>query len=222
MKAMSQLVRGRPRETLGTLNPEAGDHPIVTDPRELKAAMRAGERSWQRFPYYQLRYAERGQRFTRSDSAWLASLAERGPTIACEQVTWLGRVLATRGMPRWLLESHLEVLHAELVKAVPAKANIYGALLAAAGMLRSIRHSHVSEALLRAVTIDFADQVGDEWDINCPETGALLAAAVADERAGIEMAVPSLAAWMTDPSRFPPHWIAAVGATLTWARAHAD
>ena len=75
--------------------------------------------------------------------------------------------------------------------------------------------------VLVALSTAFARQVGDEWDQRLPETGALLAAAVADERAGIAQAVPSLAGWMTDPSRFPTRWIAAVQATLDQARERA-
>jgi len=212
---------GSPQNLLHALNPEAGVHPICHDPRELEAALRAGERSWQRFPYYERRYAQRGQRFTRSDSAWLVALSEREPAVVDEQVAWLGMVLASRGMPRWMLELHLEVLHAELVAAVPGREHSYARLLGAAERLREQRLAHLDEAVLVALSTAFARQVGDEWDRRLPETGALLAAAVADERAGIAQAVPSLADWMTDSSRFPKRWIAAVQATLAQARARA-
>ncbi|HEY0138939.1 MAG TPA: hypothetical protein VGB85_32860 [Nannocystis sp.] len=213
------LVR-RPREILATLNSEAGDHAVVTDPRELQAAIRAGERSWQRFPYYEQRYAERGEKFTRSDSAWLASLADYGQSTATSQIIWLGRVLASRGMPRWLLELHLGVLHDELSRALPARASIYATLLGAADTLRALREEHIPAALFTGLTTSFAEQVGPEWDSRLPETGGLLAAAVADEKAGIALAVPSLAIWMTDASRFPPRWISAVEATIERARDH--
>jgi hypothetical protein len=51
--------------------------------------------------------------------------------------------------------------------------------------------------------------------------GGILVAAVADERAGIELAVPTLTAWVSDAGRFPPEWIAAVDETLAAARASA-
>ncbi len=210
---------GRPRDPLDALNPEAGDHPICTDPRELQAAVRAGERSWRRFPYYAQRFAERGERFTRSDSAWLASLARHGTVVVYEKVAWLGRVLAARGMPSWLLELHLGVLHAELSRAVVAKSGVYAALLGGAEMLREARVYHLAEEVFGALTTSFAERVGAEWDAKLPETGGLLAAAVADERAGIAAAVPSLAGWLTDPSRFPQRWTDAVEATLRDARA---
>ncbi|MBA3549976.1 MAG: hypothetical protein H0T76_26150 [Nannocystis sp.] len=218
----AQSTPGHPWNQLNALNPEAGAHAICTDPRELDAALRAGERSWRRFPYYEQRYAERGQRFTRSDSAWLVTLAERGAIVVDEQVTWLGLVLASRGMPRWMLELHLVVLHTELVAAVPGRGEVYATLLGAAQLLREQRQAHIDEAVFAAQSTAFARQVGDDWDARLPETGALLVAAVADERAGIARAVPSIAGWMTDPSRFPPRWIDAVQSTLARAREQAS
>lgn len=107
-------------DTLGhVLNPGAGRHVVAEDPRELRAALRAGVRSWERFPYYERRYGRRGRRFTRSDSAWLVTLASLPQSEVDRQIRWLGQVLAARGMPRWMLELHLEVLHEELVLSVP-------------------------------------------------------------------------------------------------------
>ncbi len=206
---------------LKALNPEAGDHAVCSDPRELQAALRAGERSWRRFPYYEQRYAERGRRFTHSDSAWLVALAKRGAAVVAEQIAWLGVILASRGMPRWMLELHLEVLHAELIAAIPGREKLYATLLGAAKLLREQRQQHIDEAVFAALSTAFVQQVGDEWDARLPETGALLVAAVADEKAGIARAVSSIAGWMTAPSRFPPRWIDAVRSTLARAREQA-
>jgi hypothetical protein len=94
------------RTLVTSLNPEAGSHPIPSDPRELQAAVRAGERCWQRFPYFSQRYGHRGEKFTSSDSAWLVTLVEYDQARVHQQVAWLGQVLAARGMPRLLLETH--------------------------------------------------------------------------------------------------------------------
>lgn len=219
---LARPTPGHPWNQVNSLNPEAGAHAVCSDPRELEAALRAGERSWRRFPYYEQRYAERGRRFTRSDSAWLVTLAERGALVVDEQIAWLGLVLASRGMPRWMLELHLEVLHAELIAAIPGRAETYATLLGAAQQLREQRHAHIDEAVFAAHSTAFARQVGDEWDARLPETGALLVAAVADEKAGLARAVPSITGWMTDPSRFPPRWIDAVRSTLDQARERAS
>ena len=221
MKAALHSASRRPQHSLESIDPEAGAHPLCFEEIELQAALRAGERSWQRFPYYEQRFAARGQRCTRSDSAWLVSLVEHGAAVVEQQVHWLARVLASRGMPRWLLELHLEDLCAELIAALPARAGTYAALRAAGGSLREQRLRHVDEAALLTASVAFAQQVGDDWDRRLPGTGALLVAAVADETAGVPTAVPSITGWMTDPSRFPARWIDAVTATISAARRQA-
>ncbi len=204
-----------------TLNPAAGSHAIPHDPRELQAALRAGERTWRKFPYYQWRYGERGQQFTRSDSAWLVTLAAHEQVVVNQQISWLGRVLSSRGMPQWMLELHLRMLHEELVEAVPENHASYDRLQAAADMLRDTRRRYIGDDVLAALTLQFDQQVGAEWSAQLPHTGGLLAAAVADQQAGISQAVKNIEAWMTDDARFPHHWIAAVQLTIRAAREQA-
>jgi hypothetical protein len=204
--------------TARDLNPEAGHHGIATDPRELRAADAAGERSWRRFPYYALRFGERGERFTRSDSAWLATLPTESEERVCEQAAWLGRVLASRGMPQRLLELHLRVLGEELTLAVPERAAAYAKLVTAADQLAAARSTHVPDELLRDVSREFEEAADEEWVRRLPASGEILVCAVADERQGIWRAVESLAPWFTDAARFPPRWIQAVEATLRRAR----
>jgi heme oxygenase len=206
------------RTLVTSLNPEAGSHPIPSDPRELSAAVRAGERCWQRFPYLAQRYAQRGQKFTSSDSAWLVTLAEYDQPRVHQQVAWLGQVLAGRGMPRLLLETHLELLYEELTKAIPEKQAAYQKLLNAARQLAETRRHHVDDALSRSLATSFDVAVGQELSERLPGTGALLVAAVADERAGVQNAVESLESWLTDSARFPQAWIGAVRAVLQVAR----
>jgi heme oxygenase len=217
--ALHPAASASPRDLAWVLNPEAGHHEIPEDPRELEAALRAGERSWREFPYYAWRYAERGERFTRSDSAWLVSLVSHGPEMVEAQTRWLGTVLASRGMPRWLLERHLAVLHAELSAAVPGRRAAYESLLHAAHALGSARHRYLDDAAMERHRAAFDERVGPDWAARLPRTGGLLAAAVADESAGIAQAVTSLEGWLTDPARFPAHWIEAVRSTLGEARA---
>ncbi len=59
---------------LNPLNPAAGGVPVPEDVREVKAALRAGAVSCRVFPYLDWRFGERGEKFTRSDSAWLVWL----------------------------------------------------------------------------------------------------------------------------------------------------
>ena len=206
---------------VAALNPEAGSHAIPDDPREVRAALRAGVRSWEACPYYEWRYGRRGRRFTRSDSAWLVTLAALPQAAVDRQVAWLGQLLAARGMPRWLLERHLEALHDELAAAVPARRADYARLLAAAQHLRRQRTAVLGEETQRALAAAFDAAVGAEWARRLPDGGGLLVAAVSDERAGVAHAVASLADWLTDPARFPEHWVTAAHRTLAEARQRA-
>ena len=212
----------RARPMADSLNPQAGIHAIAADPRELEAALRAGGRTLRRFPYFEERYGERGRRFTASDSGWIASLPGRPQAAVDGEVLWLGTLLASRGMPRWLLEIHLRHVHDELAAAVPERSADYNALVRSADLLRDLRRRHISDDALEALSAAFAARVGPEWSAHLPEAGGLLAAAVADERDGISGAVTSLEPWLTDPERFPPAWAESVGATLERARAIAQ
>ena len=216
--ATSAVDEGWP---VAALNPEAGHHEITLNPRELGAALRAGERSWRRFPYYALRYGGRGRRFTHSDSAWIVTVAREPLSDAKRQLRWLGALLAARGMPRWLLEVHLAELHAELVAAVPEDRAGYDHLLEVAAMFRRERFRHLDAATSTELAAAFDRRVGPDPMPTIPEAGALLVAAVADERAGLDGGVDSLLVWLADPERFSAGWVAATSETILAARQQA-
>jgi hypothetical protein len=201
------------------LNPDAGNHVITSDARELAAAGRAAQRTWAHFPYYARRYGVRGRRFALSDSGWLATLCDLPPSAAIEQVKWLGVVLSSRGMPQWMLEVHLEMLHEELARAIPEAPGHYDILLGGAAALREVRESRFPPARFQSLAAAFDARVGPALAGQHRGMGGILVSAVADELAGIEQAVPVLTAWMLDAAHFPPEWIAAVHATLAEARA---
>ena len=125
-----------------SINPDAGWHAVPADAREVQAAIRAGDLCWERYPYYEQRYGERGRRFARSDAAWQATLYHYEPAYIGDQVRWLGRVLAGRGMPTFLLADQLEILIEELAAAIPEKRSAYEKLLPAAAELRESRRRH--------------------------------------------------------------------------------
>ena len=201
-----------------SINPEAGRHAVPADAREIQAALRAGEVCWNRFPYYEQRYGERGRRFARSDGAWLATLYQFPPAQISQQGGWLGRVLAGRGMPTMLLQDQLEILVQELSAAIPEKQSEYERLLPAAAELHALRRQHLSDEQMHTISAEFDRTVGPVWSARFPHTGHLLGCAVADELGGSELAVESLHTWLTDAARFPAPWIAAVETLLALAR----
>jgi len=192
------------------INPEAGNHPIPDDEREINATIQASDRGWNFFPYYEQRYGKRGKRFSDSDTCWLVTLARLDQANLQKQVEWLGRVLVTRGMPLIMLEQTLRFLHEELVKAVPENTLTYEKLLKSADFIKAAREAAIPEAQLEALAEEFNQAVSPEMAERFRNAGQLLVSSVADERNGIEGAVAALQEWMTDENRFPQEWIAAV------------
>ena len=203
-----------------SLNPEAGAHPVPNDPAEIEAALHAGQRCWLEYPYFAWRFGERGQRYTYSDGAWLVTLATRNQAAINAQIEWLGTVLASRGIPRILLQRHLELLYEELIARMPAQRETdYRRLLVAADHLAEQRRAVISDADFDAIRNRFEQAIGPDWRMRLPGIGNLLVSAVSDQHHGIAQAVTGLESWLTDPERFPPHWIAAVREALQQAQA---
>ena len=205
-----------------SINPEAGHHPVPEDPREVEAAIRAGDRCWEQFPYCEQRYGERGRRFSRSDAAWKASLCRLESAQIVEQTRWLGRVLAARGMPSVILQVTLEILVEELSHAIPRKRAEYEKLLRASADLLASRRAHLTDEQMRTLSADFMDAAKAPSVPGVAQVGLLLGCAVADEREGRDGAIESLRGWMSDPVRFSPPWIAAVDSALAHARTFAE
>ncbi|HET9598748.1 MAG TPA: hypothetical protein VFP65_24450 [Anaeromyxobacteraceae bacterium] len=200
------------------LNPEAGTHAVTSDPRELAAAHAANVRSLDAFPYYELRFGERGRRFGESDGAWLAALSREPSEHVASQVAWLGQVLSARGMPRRLLEIHLAFLAEELGRAAPERAPEHARLGEAASRLAAARAAHVDDAALAGLRAAFDAAAGDPWRGRLRGMGEILGSAVADERCGLARAVTSVLGWFHEPGRFPAELVAAVDATVDRAR----
>ena len=216
--------RGVKREAAETtwshpLNPEAGMTPMPSDPREVEAALRAGRLSLRMTPYYGFRYGERGVRFTRSDSAFLATLPEHPEATIKRQVEWLAGVLSNRGMPSLLLEQHLRVLARTLTRAVPEKRDFYRALFVASEGLRARRTALLPEGVGRPIGETFPEAAGLPYTRLARGTGHLLVAAVADERAGMPNAVPSVEAFFLDATVFPARFVRAAREAIERARA---
>ncbi len=199
---------------LTLINPEAGNHPIPDNEPEINAALRASNRGWNEFPYYEKRFGERGRRFSDSDTCWLATLPALGQEDLQGQIDWLCRILATRGMPSVLMEHILRFLYEELTAVVPENEAIYRKLQVSANFLENARERRLSQEKFFSLAGEFESGVGLEMSKQFRNTGKLLIAAVGDEKNGIEGAVAALRKWLTDSERFPDDWISAVNETL--------
>jgi hypothetical protein len=201
------------------VNREAGTHAVTADPAALEAVDQASEASRRRFPYLDARYGARGRAFTRSDGGWLVALAEQPERRVRDQIAWLAGVLAARGLPRLVLEEHLRALAEALRARLPERADRWARLEAAGRALAAERTARVSAAAAGALaaTLDAARPLATTPPP--PDAPELLASALADERAGLPRAIPTLCDWLADPARFGDRWQAAVTRALEAARA---
>ncbi len=200
------------------INPEAGNHPMPEDEREIEAALRASTRAWEKYAYFALRYGERGKRFSDSDACWIATLTQLDTEGLIKQTRWLGRYLVSHGMPQIMLEHTLHVLHDELVSAVPDNKRSYDKLKTAADDLKKTRSAIISEMDVAQIASEFDQLVGTKLAQEYTGSGELLVASVADDLSTFEGIAADLENWMTDGQRFPEEWIASVNATIKRSR----
>ena len=204
------LKEGKKRLHITQINPEAGNHPVPDDEAEIRAALNASKRAWEMFPYYAHRFGERGKRFSDSDSCWLVTLTKLDINALKNQIGWLCRVLATRGMPTFMMEQELMILHEELMKEAPHKKDSWKKLLAAAKHLENTRLGQINTDAFNALADEFDLAVGDKAVGTYKNTGKLIISAVVDENNGINGSVDALTEWLTDSERFSNRWISTV------------
>jgi len=209
-EALCPLNREAMRYVVTAFNPEAGNHPVPQDKRDLLAVFRASERCLAEYPYFLYRFGTRGRRFADTDGAWLATLPDLGAEPLQAQADWLGRVLSSRGMPRLLLARHLEILAEELAWARPDQAERSALLQQAARRIRSVLEDRLPKLLLRKQVEKLQLACGRPEDFACVEAVDLLASAAMDEAEGLEGSTQSLMAWLADPGRNPAAWIQTV------------
>ena len=121
-------------------------------------------------------------------------------------------------MPRYLMERHLEHLHAELVSRLPDRASRYDFLRLLAAQLRGIRDATLPASVFANLASAF-----DERTCNCrgavKNMGTVIVAAVVDDAAGIGTVLTKVTEWAQDSTHFEPEWIRAVQATIEQTRA---
>ena len=197
-------------------NPEAGNYAIPTDPCEITAAMNAGLQCWNEFPYYEIRYAERGRRFAVSDAVWLVTLCDLTVNNAIAQVNWLSNFLAIRGMPVYTMEFQLLALYKELSKSIPENEKKYRILLNVTEYMKENRHKFISEDDFAYANVLF-DKFMSETQISEMQysklrinMGKLIVGSIIDDMNGIVESKNNLQKWLSDSLKFSENWIAAV------------
>lgn len=210
--ALSSFAASAARVT--AINPEAGNHPIIEDPDLLQVAIEVGSRCHAAWGYLQCRFGERGERYARSDGAWLATMCSLPEEVARRQLEWLARLLSARGVPSVCLEHHLMALHdAYASSAVMAPPNVaqLARLSGHVGGLRGPRNQDATRILVdrRMPGLD-------------PRGAELLVGAVLDEREGIAPCATSIVEWARSTSAPGPTEPAAVVAFIEEARSRCE
>ena len=201
------------------LNPEAGNYPISSNPLEIQAAIKAGMNCWNEFPYYEIRYGDRGRRFTVSDSAWLVTLCELSQEDVLRQIDWLAKFLSVRGMPTYTMEIQMQQLYKELTDSIPSNEQKYHRLLNIAEILKDRRKIHISESLFETCNSVFEKHflklnVSEKKFTDLKKNiGKLIASSIIDNKNGISDD-RSLEKWLKSKEHFPDNWITAVEKAL--------
>lgn len=183
---------------MARINPEAGNHRIPADKREIEAALNAGNRCWTEYPYYEKRYGDRGKRFSDSDFCWLTTLTALDQIDLPKQVDWLCRVLAAREMPSLMLESALYCLTEELMAAIPENKALYQKLFNSAEKLKANRLKNIEENVFKDLAEEFNEKLEPDMREAYGNIGYLLVNAVIDEKNGIPGSLKGLQQWLVD------------------------
>jgi len=186
-------------------NPEAGDTPAPTNPRELEIARRAGALVWRAVPYFGLRYGERGRSFGLSDAAWLVTLAAASRDERIAQIEWLAGFLSPRGMPSWLVEIQLRA-----TARIGTRSRWSGAeaFRDAARHLEGRRRSVLSEESFQLAGHRFCEIAGRSRVAD--GTGKMVASAEIDVALGFSSSSASFTDWFRSTRTVAPCWLEAI------------
>ena len=181
------------------------------NPLEIDLALRAAKVAWEKYPYLEHRYGERGRRFTDSDSCWLVTLTRAPRQVAVTKaLEWLRTVLASRGIPTVILEFHLDAILRAVRVEFPEQRDMqtqFDPFLSD----RNSERRRLFGADSRSRLIDMFDQrfrVCTGFKVE--STAELVASAWVDEHSGMTGSLSSLCNWFTDGERFSTDWIASV------------
>jgi hypothetical protein len=193
-------------------NAEAGFTPAPSAPEDIALVEQSARVVWRAFPYFAWRFGERGRSFGRSDAGFLVTLAQRTKERAHEQVDWLTRLLAARGMPAVLMEVQLESLARLARRRRRPGAELFAAT---AGELRVRRLAALPAPVFAACEALCRGAAGG--DGRRRGAGVLVAAAVADRVSGVGPYDDALVSWLQAAVADDAAW----GAACAAAHAHA-
>ena len=191
---------------------------VAEEPGALIAVERSARAYVRAFPYLAWRFGEAGYTTIRNDNAHLMAIAENYRGELHAQVGWTADLLAERGVPRWLLECDLQLMARAAKRSLPQRRELHERLTRAAGELRWKRRSLIPERVMQRCAREFADVLGNGRGRVWVGFGAILVAAVIDERGGCPHAVTRMREWATDRRRFDSRWIDAVERTIDHGR----
>lgn len=197
------------------INFEAGDHAMPQNPHEVALALRAGKAAWDKYPYLDRRFAQRGRRFTSSDSCWLVALARMPVDSATKNLRWLRTVLASRGIPTVILAAHLGAISDALAEAFPGQATLRAPFDRFLASLDAERHSLPGGPMISTLVDEFDRRLDACAGPVVPSAAQLVASAWVDQQSGIAGSLAATRDWFTDPARFSPDWILHVNDLVT-------
>jgi hypothetical protein len=187
------------------INFEAGDHAMPQDPLEIVLALRAGRAAWERYPYLDRRFGERGKRFT---SSWLLTLTRMPVETTTRSLEWLRRVLSSRGIPTVILEGHLRAIAQALAVEFPEQLEMRTRFDRFLSNLQS-EHQAIGGSDTVAHLVELFDRRFHACaGLTVDSAAELIASAWSDERSGIPGAMASTLNWFVDTERFSSEWIA--------------
>jgi len=208
---IERTVRLTDEYHIAAINFEAGDHAMPQNPLEIDLALRAAKVAWEKYPYLEYRYGERGRRFTDSDSCWLVTLTRAPRQVpVTKALEWLRTVLSSRGIPTVILEFHLEAIQRAIRVEFPEQLDMqiqFDQFLSD----RETERRRLFGTESRSRLIDMFDQRFRACTGFKVESAAeLITSAWVDKHSGISGSLSALRNWFTDVERFSADWIASV------------
>jgi hypothetical protein len=200
---------------VAAINFEAGNHAMPQNPLEIALALRVGRTAWDKYPYLERRFGERGKRFTSSDSCWLVTLAGMSNESATKHLEWLRTVLASRGIPTVILEAHLGAISQALAAEFPEHAQRHAPFDKFLLSREAERRALCDPESFSQLIDQFNQHLNACAGLTIDSAANLITSAWVDERSGIAGAMASVRDWFVDPARFSIDWIANVNELVT-------